>query len=80
MLGKEKAYSEGTECDHNIPIQRICDDQDTQWNPFHAQSAEEIICPSLNSGMSAMEAIQIEEEFSWFKTKLYPPSKDYHIY
>ena len=55
----ENAYSEGTECDHNILIQRICDHQDTQWNTFHTQSTEEIICPIFDPGICAMELIQI---------------------
>ena len=59
LLGQEKSLSEGTECDHNIPIQRNCDNQDTQWNPFHTQASEEIICPILNPGISAMKLIQI---------------------
>ena len=59
VLGQEKSLSEGTECDHNILIQRICDHQDTQWNPFHTQAAEEIICPIFNPGRVEMELIQI---------------------
>ena len=47
LLGQEKSLSEGTECDHNILIESNCDHQDTQWNPFHTQAAEEIICPFL---------------------------------
>ena len=59
MLGQEKNLSKGTECDHNILIQRNCDHQDTQWNPFHTQNAEEIISPILNPGIGEMELIQI---------------------
>ena len=59
MIGQEKYLSEGTECDNNILIQGYCDDKDTQWNPFHTQAAEGIICPILNSGICAMELIQI---------------------
>ena len=59
LLGKEKYLSEGTECNHNILIQRNCDHQDTQWNPFHTQAVEEIICPILNPGIGEMELIQI---------------------
>ena len=66
LLGQEKSLSEGTECYHNILIQRNCDNQDTQWNPFHTQAAEEIICPILNSGIRTMELIQIKEIFSYF--------------
>ena len=62
LLGQEKYLSEDTECDHNIINQRNCDDQDTQWTPFHTQAAEEIIYPILNSEMRAMELIQNEEE------------------
>ena len=64
VLGQEKSLSEGTKCDRNILIQIIFYHQDTQWNPFHTEAAEEIICPILNSRMRAMELIQIEEEIS----------------
>ena len=59
LLGQEKSLSEVTACDYNIRIQINCDDQDTQWNPFHTQAVEEIICPIFNSGIRAMELIQI---------------------
>ena len=59
LFGREKYLSKGTEWDHNILIQRNCDCQDTQWNPFQTQAAEEIICPILNPGNFEMKLIQI---------------------
>ena len=59
LLGQEISLSKGTECDHNILIQINSDHQDTQWNPFHTQAAEEIICPILNPGTGEMELIHI---------------------
>ena len=56
LLGQEKYLSKGTECDHNILIQRNFNHQDTQWNQFHTQAAEEIICPKK---IGEMEIIQI---------------------
>ena len=58
LIGQGKSLSKGTEGDHNILIQKNCTCQDTQRNPFHTQDAEEIICPSLNSGNFEMKLIQ----------------------
>ena len=59
MLGQEKYLSECTESDQNILIQRNFDDQDTQWNPFHTEAAEDIMYPISNPGIGAMELIQV---------------------
>ena len=59
VLGQNKSLSKGTECDHNILIERNCDHQDTQWNSFHTQAAKEIICPILNPGIGEMELTHI---------------------
>ena len=59
MLGQEKCLSKETDCDHNILIQWNFNCQDTQWNPFQTQAAEEIICKILNPGNVEMKLIQI---------------------
>ena len=59
LLGEEKSLRKGTEWDHNILIQRNFNHQDTQWNPFQTQAAEEIICPISNPGNVEMKLIQI---------------------
>ena len=59
LLGKEKSFSEGTEGDHNILIQRNCTCQDNQRIPVHTQAAEEIVCPILNLEIVKMNIIQM---------------------
>ena len=39
-------------------LYRLSLHQDTQWNPFHTQAAEEIICSILNPGIGAMKLIK----------------------
>ena len=51
--------SKGTDCDHNILIQRNFNCHDTQWNQFQTQAAEEITCPILNPENVEMKLIQI---------------------
>ena len=58
LLGWEKSLRKGTEGDHNILIQKNCTCQDNQWNPFHTQAAEEILCPILNLEIVEMNIIQ----------------------
>ena len=58
LLGREKSLSKVTEGDHNILIQKNCTCQDNQWNPFHTQAAEEIICPILDLAFVEMNIIQ----------------------
>ena len=58
FLGLEKALIKGTEGDHNILTQKNCTCQDNQWNSFHTQAAEEIICPILDLAFVEMNIIQ----------------------